>query len=203
MIGATGGKNRKYYVRRKSRHFLIGFLACFFSIHAKSNEKVPDETHAVDHFSWNEHRMLSWSDFRGPVSALNEESAAATCCSIGFKLDNDASGRPEVSVYNTFYIGKSWVKDDARIESILAHEQGHFDLCELFTRKLRSRISTVDLSSQNVKQELMNIYSAVSDEYETFQQSYERETTHGTNIPEQRRWQELISKELGGLSIPS
>jgi len=43
----------------------------------------------------------------------------------------------------------------------------------------------------------MKIYAAVSDEYETCQQAYERETAHGTNIAEQQKWQVQISNELG------
>jgi len=184
-------------VRKKSKYLLLGFLLSFVGYHAQSKDRVPVGSRSGDRFSWNEHRKISWSDFKGPVSSVSDESAAATCCSIGFTLGNNETGHPEVTVYNTFYINKSWVKEDAKIESILEHEQGHFDLCELYTRKLRSQIETVDLSSQNVKQELMKIYAAVSDEYETCQQAYERETAHGTNIAEQQKWQVQISNELG------
>lgn len=147
-------------------------------------------------FQWREHTKLSWSDFQGPVTAVERESAAATCCSIGFRTNMLSDGRTEVEVYNTFYANKSWVKEDARIQSILDHEQGHFDLCEVYTRKLKQRIAKVDMNAAGVKQELMRIYSAVSSEYEARQQAYELETTHGTIIAEQKRWQQMIANEL-------
>ncbi len=196
-------KSRRHYVRRKSGHFFFGFLACFFSFHAKSKDLTNNTSQSVDKFSWKEHRTLSWADFKGPVNIQSDESAAATCCSIGFKLDNSAGGQPGITVYNTFYIDRSWVKDDAKIESILVHEQGHFDLCELYTRALRSRMDTIDLSSANLKEVLVKIYADLSEEYETRQQAYEQETSHGTNLSEQHRWQDMISRELGLFNVSS
>ncbi len=184
-------------MRRRSKYLFIGMLTCFYSFQVKSKERIPEGVPITDRFSWTEHRKLAWSDFKGPVAAPDEASAAATCCSIGFSLDNDPDGQPQVTVYNSFYINRSWVKEDARIGSILAHEQGHFDLCELYTRKLRSLVGTIDLGSASVKEELMKTYADLSNEYEARQQAYERETSHGTNLAEQRRWQEMITAELG------
>jgi hypothetical protein len=147
-------------------------------------------------FQWKEHTRLSWSDFQGPVTTVQQESAAATCCSIGFRTNTSSDGRTEVEVYNTFYVNKSWVKEDARIQSILDHEQGHFDLCEIYTRKLKQRIAAIDMNADGVKQQLMHIYSEVSSEYEARQQAYELETTHGTVMAEQKRWQQMIADEL-------
>jgi two-component sensor histidine kinase len=97
---------------------------------------------AVTEFQWKDHKRLSWADFKGPVNALSDESAAATHCGIGFRVNNaGVSGKPEVVVYNAFYINKSWVRPDAKIAEILDHEQGHFDLCEIYTRRLRALLA--------------------------------------------------------------
>ncbi len=149
-------------------------------------------------FHWNDHSKLSWDDFIGPVHASDEESAAATHCGIGFKVVNNTAANPAVIVFNTFYPGKSWVRADAKIPSILEHEQGHFDLCELYTRKLRERMCNVDLHSADARTLLMKVYSSVSREYEAAQQSYEQETIHGTNLPEQKRWQAYLADKLSG-----
>jgi hypothetical protein len=160
----------------------------------KPNNSLPDATYE---FQWIEHRRLSWEDFQGPVRANNEESAAATHCGIGFRINGmTQAGKPDVTVYNTFYTKKSWVRHDAKINSILEHEQGHFDLCEIFTRKLRNRVGDISLNTPDIKESLLAIFSEVNNEYEICQQAYEDETTHGTNIHEQKRWMEKISKEL-------
>ena len=147
-------------------------------------------------FQWNEHNKLSWEDFRGDVRPETERSAAATHCGIGFKTKNGPGNKPQVVVYNTFYTGKSWVRPDARMPEILNHEQGHFDLCEIYTRRLRARMEQFDFSVADVRTALMNIYDEVSREYESRQQAYEEETVHGTNFTQQKRWHEMMLAEL-------
>ncbi len=185
-------------VQRNCVYALIGLGMCFPGITTmgRDNSKT-DETIVKDKFQWQEHEKLSWDDFRGTVNATHDESAAATYCSIGFKTNTATPGsKPEIVVYNTFYTNRSWVRSDARVQSILDHEQGHFDLCEIYTRKLKDRMSNFNPGTPGVKQALMDIYSEVSREYETRQQAYEDETTHGTNIAQQKRWQEKIASEL-------
>ena len=148
-------------------------------------------------FRWEEHNKLSWDDFKGPVNAETEKSAAATHCGIGFKTITDApTGKPVIVVYNTFYTSKSWVRADAKVPSILDHEQGHFDLCEIYTRKLRARMNVFDFSVADTRQALMSIYNEVSNEYESQQRAYEQETVHGTNTAAQKRWRQMMSLEL-------
>jgi hypothetical protein len=152
---------------------------------------------ATDEFQWKEHQKLSWEDFRGSVNAVSDESAAATHCGIGFKVNSsDTKRNPEITVYNTFYKNKSWVRSDAKIASILVHEQGHFDLCEIYTRRLRAMMNNFDFHVPDVKGNLMAIFSKINDEYELRQQAYEAETIHGTNEEQQKKWLQIISNEL-------
>lgn len=185
-------------VQRVCVFAMIGFSTVFSSITTIAREDIATNgALTVKQFQWKDHARLSWEDFKGPVSTSHDESAAATCCSIGFKTTAPVDGgKPGLVVYNTFYVNKSWVREDAHLQSILDHEQGHFDLCEIYTRKLRERMSTLDLSSPGIKQQMMDIYAQVSNEYEARQQAYELETTHGTNFAEQRKWQQAIASEL-------
>lgn len=155
------------------------------------------ETANREQFSWSDHTKLTWEDFKGEVNAPREESAAATYCSIGFKTIVPApDSLPEIVVYNAFYVNKSWVRSDAKIPSILDHEQGHFDLCEIYTRKFKDHVSSFKLNSNAAKQQLLDAYADLSKEYEARQQAYEEETAHGTNMAEQKRWQDMIAREL-------
>ncbi len=187
-------------VQRNCVYALTGLLACFYCYPTMGKENTTNETspkNAPDHFQWHEHGKLSWDDFKGAVNAARDESAAATCCSIGFKTNTSGPGsKPEIIVYNTFYTNKSWVRPDAKLESILEHEQGHFDLCEVYTRKLKKCMNGIDPDAPGMKEELMRIYSELSNEYEMRQQAYEQETMHGTNIAEQKKWQTMIASDL-------
>ena len=183
--------------RRNCVSALVSFFVCVTCLTAVGKDNTNLKVAAREKFQWQEHTQLSWDDFKGEVNTTHDESAAATCCSIGFKTNTPVSGgKPEIVVYNTFYTNRSWVRPDARIPSILNHEQGHFDLCEVYTRKLKERMKNFDISMPGVKQELMNIYAEVSKEYEARQQCYEVETVHGTNLDVQRRWQDMIAHEL-------
>jgi len=163
----------------------------------KSLNSTSTSVAPITEFQWEQHKKLSWEDFRGPVNAVSDESAAATHCGMGFRVNtSSATGQPEVTVYNTFYINKSWVRPDAKIESILDHEQGHFDLCEIYTRKMRKMMTSFNFEEANAKAALMNIFTRVNNEYENRQQAYEYETSHGTNIGQQRKWQNMIISEL-------
>ena len=192
-------------VRKNCVSAILGaFFICVQSIAAfgKGDEKTaksPDTPSgaAPITFQWIDHKKLSWEDFRGAITSDADEVAAATHCGIGFKTTTPAAGgKPEIFVYNLFYTTRSWVKPDARIPGILEHEQGHFDLCEIYTRKLRALISKVDINAGNIKPALMAIYNDVSNEYERRQQAYEQETIHGTNLSAQKKWQETIAREL-------
>lgn len=148
--------------------------------------------------SWNKTRRLNWNDFRGPIPAdANDMTAAATYCGIGFEtnvVSNNA--KPKIFVYNTFYPTQSWVRPDERNESVLIHEQGHFDLCELYTRKLRQKLETANLNAHNMKSTLQRIYDEVNNEYEHRQDAYEDETQHGVDDAQEQKWTAMISKEL-------
>jgi hypothetical protein len=184
--------------------FAVAFLACTQGMVAFGKDDKKDvgpsvnsviSSPMVEEFQWKDHQRLSWNDFQGPVNAATDEAAAATHCGIGFKT-NTLSGKPEVIVYNTFYVRKSWVRSDAKMPSILEHEQGHFDLCELYTRKMENRMHQLNLGAKNLKETLLRIYDEISSEYENRQQAYEDETAHGTNFQKQKRWTTTIAKEL-------
>lgn len=165
-----------------------------------TTESVNNTMPAAVSFQWKEHNVLSWEDFKGPVRANNEESAAATHCGIGFKLSASKEGtQPQIIVYNNFYINKSWVKPDAMMPEILCHEQGHFDLCEIYTRKLNNKMNSFSASAvadKNIHQALMSLYLEVKNEYEDRQQQYEEQTLHGTIKGQQKKWQKMIATEL-------
>src|ERR1700744_5217687 len=67
---------------------------------ASSEKSVAAVSTVKDQFQWNEHKQLSWDDFKGDVNAVHNESAAATYCGIGFKTNAAAAGsKPEIIVY--------------------------------------------------------------------------------------------------------
>ncbi len=184
---------------------LMSMAAHAFSgkeIHVKSSDArstSKSDAGSLSEITWNKNRKLTWDDFKGAIPRNAEEyTAAATFCGIGFETNTITSNdnNLKIRVYNTFYPDYSWARPDEKNDEILAHEQGHFDLCELYTRKLRQRMSNVQVNVNTLKPVLRRIYDQLQEEYKDRQQAYEDETEHGVNTPQQERWQKILENEL-------
>lgn len=159
--------------------------------------KVPDPKQWETEFSWSRARRLTWSDFRGEMPPGKGGTAAETACGIGFETNSVSGSNPvEVFVYNSFSRVDSWVRPGVNDMVVLQHEQGHFDLCELYTRRFRERLSKIKVTGKTMKTVLPGMYNKLQQEYIERQQDYERDTRHGIDDIQQRRWQRIIAEEL-------
>lgn len=159
--------------------------------------RVDDPQRWEAEFSWSSGRRLQWSDFRGAVPEGKGRTAAETACGIGFETNSVTGNGPViVNVYNSFSTVDSWVRPGVTNPEVLSHEQGHFDLCEIYTRRLRERVSKLHLTGRTMKTVLPQLYDKLQQEYIERQQEYEEETRHGIDEQQQRRWQLRIADEL-------
>jgi hypothetical protein len=144
---------------------------------------------------WDSATKLSWADFLGqpdPKSPWN----AATVSGLTFKLNLSGVGLTD-SVTAVFYRLESWVK--TRTESGLIHEQGHFDLSEIFARKLRKRIQEFVPKRGDLAHQLRLLYDQVESEREAMENEYDTETRHSADARRQAYWNVRIGKELKAL----
>lgn len=90
---------------------------------------------------------------------------------------------------------------------ILKHEQTHFDITELYTRKLRQLISQKDFTKvKNVVSEIDRMYKRIANEWQKEENKYDSETQHGINGARQNIWNENIAaqlKELDAFAAPA
>lgn len=190
----------KYFFRVSYALVLMGVATFSYQI-AVAKERKNESRHTVptSEISWQKDRKLTWGDFRGPVPEDAEtQTAAATFCGIGFETNTitNNSNNLKIRVYNTFYLNNSWARSEDMNDDVLAHEQGHFDLCELYTRKLRERMSKIQGNVNTLKPALRKIYEDLQEEYKNRQEVYEAETAHGVNLKEQKKWQGILEREL-------
>lgn len=160
--------------------------------------KVDDVQAYEQRFSWTEERKLSWDDFKGGVPAGAAASTAAeTSCGIAIETNTVSGNNPaKVYVFNTFVTGRSWVRPQHKTAPILKHEQGHFDICELYTRLMRERFSKTKLEFNSMQRVIRDVYNTTMQEYNKRQAQYEAETKHGVDDAAQEKWTEMIAKEL-------
>lgn len=160
--------------------------------------RIGDVHAAEQRFSWSADRPLIWSDFKGGIpNRASDKTAAETSCGIGIETNTvTTTNQPKVYVYNTFQTNTSWVRSSDSTADILEHEQGHWDLCELYTRKMRERFSRAHIDVYNLHQVVDKIFNETQREYAQKQEQYEQETEHGIIREQQQRWTAMLRKEL-------
>jgi hypothetical protein len=150
-----------------------------------------------DSYLWDAETKLVWADFKGDIPP-DAVPAATTASGISYKysanlLHHEVNLDFEVNAF--FYPNESWYKPDVCNDLILSHEQLHFDISELFARKMRKRLNETSFSD-NVKAEIRKIYKETLKELADFQDRYDWETNFSRNREAQLRWNTQIAEAL-------
>ena len=148
---------------------------------------------------WNKSRPLTYADFRG--EPRDTTSAAATCCQIGTRVckRNLWNGKITIAVEAIFYPDSSWYAGEKMHALTLKHEQGHFDIVEWYSRKLRSIIEGNIKNVSDYNRYFQSACDKLYLDYFLAQQKYELETSHGTNEHGQQKWDMFIQEQLDSL----
>lgn len=188
------------------KHLLyILFTVCLYACSQKLNQAKlsnsrshRDTTYILE---WSPDRKLTWEDFKGkPDRHLELNVAARSSCRFGIRVDTSNASNVTVVVTNEFIRHQSSVRPERKTPALLAHEQLHFDLCEVYARMLRKRLANTQLSADNANKVATDIFLEVYKTYKERQWTYDDETHHGLEPVPQQRWAESIGKELTALS---
>jgi len=146
---------------------------------------------------WNPKLKLSWADFKGkPFKTAWAAATTASGISYEFSaLERDNGYELDYTVSAFFYPNKSWYQPHLCDEVILSHEQLHFDISELFARKMRQLLAETAFT-KNAKAEVKAIYRRINKELAEFQEVYDRETNFSRNREQQLRWNKKIAEAL-------
>ena len=150
-----------------------------------------------DTIFWNNNYKLKWNDFKGSPGATN--FMALSNCIFSYRaLPKSDKGILELHIHLNacFDRNRSWVKPNQEKDTLLAHEQLHFDICELNIRHLRKRILDSDLDPIDFDKQINTLFNEVWNEYQEQQQRYDEETGHGIIADKQQMWQTDIHSQL-------
>lgn len=168
----------------------------FFVLSLQPTRLLPqDMDPSVGQLSWNEFYKVQWDDFQGEPdkNSLGDAATAVSIKARPFLVKKQIN----YDVAAFFNREKSWVR--GKSPSLLAHEQLHFDIAELYARKIRKKIS--DLKGQGVND--IKVFNAAIQEL--LQESnevdlqYDIETLHGALTKKQALWTEKVKEELADL----
>lgn len=147
---------------------------------------------------WHSNYKLKWSDFKGesPNYGGFEEKEAG--CAAELLIEGYYENGPKFKVTNNFNAIRSFTKDTTSI-SLLRHEQIHFDIAEIYCRKIRKGISELEKSPQTSLDDYTRLIKALLKERNEYDSKYDLETNHGVHGIKQLEWREKVDKELAEL----
>ena len=151
----------------------------------------------VESIPWEATRKLSWDDFKGSVPP-DAEPTATTASGISYEYSANLihyEVKLDFKVTAYFYPNESWYKPNICDAHILQHEQLHFDISEVFARRMRIKLRNTSFT-ENVKSEIRAIYKETLKELEELQDKYDWETNFSRNPEAQERWNAQIKEAL-------
>ncbi len=149
---------------------------------------------------WNKSRKLTWNDFKGKPQ--KRFAAASTVYNLDKNIFEINSKTYEVKIDAIFYCYDSWKKVEWANDEVLAHEQKHFDIVELYARKFRKRIKENSYKNYNeLKLKSDSIFKVIEKEMDVYQDLYDEETDGSMNGKKQREWQVKIISEIEALNV--
>jgi hypothetical protein len=150
-----------------------------------------------DMIPWQQEYRVVWSDFKGAVPAGAGNAALTsyhTTLNIGYSSEKGFS----YTVRCEFDRNRSWVR--VKTAEVLEHERGHFDIGEVYARKLRERLSRFNYRAGSGNA-LNRVYDSVMKACGKVQQLYDDETDYSRDRSGQQRWNARIPLMLDSLRL--
>ena len=146
---------------------------------------------ADDIIYWSPVRKLTWDDFK-EVERCGVYGATS-CDGIDYELLNNENAVKIISFFNK---KKSWVVKGEKDNEGIKHEQVHFDITEVYARKLRKAIKDKKFKKKHLAEDLMLIYKEIDNALGAYQKVYDKETDNYRNQVKQDEWNKKIENEL-------
>ncbi len=143
---------------------------------------------------WNANRRLTWDDFQADPEWWNNDIAAITSSVIQYKYSCE-NGELVYAVKSIFLMDESWVKKKAKTKHYLAHEQLHFDITEVFSRKLKEKLSHHKFKCNEVEK-FESITKELLTDWQNTQKRYDYQTRYSLNKEKQDEWVIFVANIL-------
>ena len=171
-----------------------------------------------ENIRWSEDKKLMPADFKG-IPEKDSTMRIAALSSVEISSEYRFTGNHDslfCNIYAVFYTHESWMRseftrDGSVSEEVLSHEQGHFDITEIYARIFRKSLCENELKKEKVQEQTESMYNQFFNELETTQQLYDQETSNvhmrknktgiiqlssDEKAKQQKKWNDKINKEL-------
>jgi predicted secreted Zn-dependent protease len=144
---------------------------------------------------WSDHGQLTWEDFKGQPKQ-NSFGDALTAVNISAK-PYVKNRKLNYAVKAYFLKDKSWCK--VRSGNLLEHEQLHFDIAELYARKVRKKVAELQRTGIRDHRVYNNAIEQILAESNELDQRYDRQTLNGSLPNKQFVWELEIKIQMNEL----
>lgn len=175
---------------------------------------------SINKILWDDNRPLSWGDFQSTEFAGPPDFMALAKVGIDVKWKADLSSTEpcqfvftSIVARGSFHINESWVKEMGRNPEGLRHEQGHFDIAEIFARQFNASAKEYlmnkshtcpEINGRSAEQRkaiyahslIRTIYDTIHKSQKEMQQMYEEQTDHGRLSSNQLEFEQQIISPL-------
>ena len=153
--------------------------------------------------AWSLARPLTWADFEGtpPTGGVEgartvyELSYESRCRGLTFQFQVTAIFLPEQS-----WVRRRVLADRDESSRVLRHEQTHFDLTEVYARRMRKYFAELYNPCGQPEDQLSTSVDRFVKEEASAQQRYDEETENGLSVNRQRMWDRDVAGMLASLS---
>ncbi|MBX9449849.1 MAG: hypothetical protein KL787_09070 [Taibaiella sp.] len=114
--------------------FILFYYWGFAQQHNNTLMQGQPQYAADDTLHWSKDRKLTWDDFQG-IPDTTSTGMAGTSSGFVTKSKYTSDSTISIVVSAVFYKKESWVKAEFKDSATLNHEQGHFDIAEVYARK--------------------------------------------------------------------
>jgi predicted secreted Zn-dependent protease len=169
------------------KFFLFALLICWLSpsLHRSDNPLI----------DWSADRKLTWDDFKAPPDKSSPNAALTnTAIKIDFSYNNELF---KYHIRCQFDKRNSWGR--VKNEYILSHEQGHFDIAEIYARRLNKTLKDYQPRPESLSKDINSVYQEIMHQYHDRQTSYDEETRFSIDSQKQSEWLKKIRDELNQL----
>jgi hypothetical protein len=155
----------------------------------------PAKPAAAAPIPWSATRRLTVADFLGrpntPLAASTSSDIKANIGCTDFVFNGSAQA--------TFDPNTSWFRDPKHAtEALLRHEQLHFDITEIYARKLRQKMVAFKQTADcgKLQPAFNNLTKSVYTEWGREEARYDQQSNHGLNAAQQAAWEQQVQQRL-------
>lgn len=147
---------------------------------------------------WKEGVKLNWSLFKSKENMMKNDTTVVSysSCGLRYTAAKDKAKNLKILIEATFNPSNSWKHPEKTKGLQINHEQSHFDIAEIYARKLRKEFRENVKTEKDYQLKFKLIYQLLYGEFLDYENYYDKITKRGTNAEKQKELEAEIKPQI-------